>query len=169
MHTCHASCCIDSRSVSHRLWCTSYVSVLRQHTSAYVSIRAASIAAAYPTGSDALHTSAPSQQHTSAYVSIRQHTSAYVSIRQHTSAYVSAYAAHTPDTHPQPNRPRSTPPEAPLLSTPPRARLQLRAAANSLLLSSRCSAAEYTAATSGGAAACGGGLVSAMPCFSSAI
>jgi len=142
MHTCHASCCIDSRSVSHRLWCTSYVSVLRQHTSAYVSIRAASIAAAYPTGSDALHTSAPSQQHTSAYVSIRQHT----------SAYVSAYAAHTPDTHPQPNRPRSTPPEAPLLSTPP-PRLQLRAAANSLLLSSRCSAAEYTAATSGGAAA----------------
>jgi hypothetical protein len=29
------------------------------------------------------------RQHTSAYVSIRQHTSAYVSIRQHTSAYVS--------------------------------------------------------------------------------
>jgi hypothetical protein len=52
-----------------------YVSI-RQHMSAYVSIR----------------------QHTSAYVrsafrliyvSIRQHTSAYVSIRQHTSAYVS--------------------------------------------------------------------------------
>jgi hypothetical protein len=36
--------------------------ILRQHTSAYVSIR----------------------QHTSAYVSIRPHTTAYVSIRQHT-------------------------------------------------------------------------------------
>ncbi len=38
--------------------------VMRQHTSAYVSIR-----------------------HTSEYVSIRQHTSAYVNIRQQTSAY----------------------------------------------------------------------------------
>jgi hypothetical protein len=47
------------------------VRILRQHTSAYVSIR----------------------QHTSAYVSIRQHTSAYVSIRQHTSAYVSILPA----------------------------------------------------------------------------
>jgi hypothetical protein len=47
------------------------ISIRRQHTSAYVSIR----------------------QHTSAGFSIRQHTSAYVSIwhsiRQHTSAYVS--------------------------------------------------------------------------------
>jgi hypothetical protein len=42
-------------------------SLLRQHTSAYVSIR----------------------QHTLAYVSMRLHTSAYVSMRQHTSAYVS--------------------------------------------------------------------------------
>ncbi len=40
---------------------------MRQHPSAYVSIR----------------------QHTSAYASIRQHASADVSIRQHTSAYVS--------------------------------------------------------------------------------
>jgi hypothetical protein len=49
---------------------------IRQHTSAYVSIR----------------------QHTSAYVSIRQNTSAYVCIRLHTSAYVSirALAARTP-------------------------------------------------------------------------
>jgi hypothetical protein len=55
---------------------SAYVSI-RQHTSAYVSIRQ--------------HTSAyvSIRQHTSAYVSIRQHTSAYVSIRQHTSAYVS--------------------------------------------------------------------------------
>jgi hypothetical protein len=44
-----------------------YSEVIRQHTSAYVSIR----------------------QHTSAYVSIRQHTSAYASIRQHTPAYAS--------------------------------------------------------------------------------
>jgi hypothetical protein len=53
-----------------------YVSI-RQHTSAYVSIHQ--------------HTSAyvSIRQHTSAYVSIRQHTSAHVSIRQHTSAYVS--------------------------------------------------------------------------------
>jgi hypothetical protein len=50
--------------------------LIRQHTSAYVSILQ--------------HTSYGSiLQRTSAYVSIRQHTSAYVSIRQHTSAYVS--------------------------------------------------------------------------------
>ncbi len=57
--------------------------LLRQHTSAYVSIRQ--------------HTSASSRLraclallrlYTSAY-SIRQHTSAYVSMRQHTYAYVS--------------------------------------------------------------------------------
>jgi hypothetical protein len=42
-------------------------SVIRQHTSAYVSIRQRSI-----------------RQHTSAYVSIRQHTSAYIRIGQHT-------------------------------------------------------------------------------------
>jgi hypothetical protein len=52
-------------------------SCIRQHTSAYVSIRQ--------------HTSAcvRIRQHTSAYVSIRQHASACVSIRPHTSAYVS--------------------------------------------------------------------------------
>jgi hypothetical protein len=43
---------------------------IRQHTSAYVSIR---------------HIYTP--LHPPAYVSIRQHTSAYASIRQHTSAY----------------------------------------------------------------------------------
>jgi hypothetical protein len=46
---------------------------MRQHTSAYVSIRSAYVS--------------------TAYVSIRQHTSAYVSIRQHSirSAYVEAH------------------------------------------------------------------------------
>jgi hypothetical protein len=70
---------------------------IRQHTSAYVSIRQHTAP---------LQLQAPLQlrcqylyflyysayvsirQHTSAYVSMRQHTSAYVSIRQHTSAYV---------------------------------------------------------------------------------
>jgi hypothetical protein len=55
---------------------------IRQHKSAYVSIRRGS----RPRGSRIyIYTLC---QHTSAYVSIRQHTSAYVSIRQHTSAYV---------------------------------------------------------------------------------
>jgi hypothetical protein len=87
---------------------------IRQHTSAYVSIRASSISirsrccrgtAAHV--SIRQHTSAYAQaqspsaadaaevpHHTSAYVSIsiRQHTSAHVSTRQHTSAYVSIRA-----------------------------------------------------------------------------
>ncbi len=59
-----------------------YVS-MRQHTSAYVSIRRTSHKTCTPFASASI------RPHTSAYVSIRQHTSAYVSIRQHTSAYVS--------------------------------------------------------------------------------
>jgi hypothetical protein len=71
---------------------------IRQHTSAYVSIRQRlrQERAPLPHASAAAAGSAPAppayvsiRQHTSAYVSIRQHTSAYVSIRQHTSAYVS--------------------------------------------------------------------------------
>jgi hypothetical protein len=90
-----------------------YVSI-RQHTSAYVSIRhilASTSTPVYANRWCTEHTSAhvSTRQHTSAYVSIRQptsadvsrrqhtsadvskrqHTSAYVSIRQHTSAYVS--------------------------------------------------------------------------------
>ncbi len=63
---------------------------IRQHTSAYVSIRQAYVSICQMRiCSRAQH----SQQHTSAYVSIRQHTSAYVSIRQHTSAYVKCESA----------------------------------------------------------------------------
>jgi hypothetical protein len=53
-----------------------YVSV-RQHTSAYVSIRQALVAAAAVARELVVEPEA--------YVSVRQHTSAYVSIRQHTS------------------------------------------------------------------------------------
>jgi hypothetical protein len=53
---------------------------VRQHTSAYVSIRQHTPYSA----AASLNTCV---RHTSVYVSIRQHTSAYVSIRQHTSAY----------------------------------------------------------------------------------
>jgi hypothetical protein len=66
---------------------------MRQHTSAYVSIRqhtSSNAVSLYQVfagegAAGALNSAfiAP------AYVSIRQHTSAYVSIRQHTSAYVS--------------------------------------------------------------------------------
>jgi hypothetical protein len=90
---------------------SAYVSI-RQHTSAYVSIRSAYVSirtSAYVSmrqiclpqceepperaprrASIRQHTSAYAsiRQHASAYASIRQHTSAYVSIRQHTSAYV---------------------------------------------------------------------------------
>jgi hypothetical protein len=52
---------------------------MRQHTSAYVSIRAIRRAA---------RRGGRAQATPSAYVSIRQHTPACVSIRQHTSAYV---------------------------------------------------------------------------------
>ncbi len=59
---------------------------IRQHTSAYVSIRCAPkhTHSSIDPRSDRY---VSIRQHTSAYVSIRQHTSAYVSIRQHTSAY----------------------------------------------------------------------------------
>jgi hypothetical protein len=69
---------------------------IRQHASAYVSIRQQSYAdtSAYVcirqrTCAELVlermrHRNAHIRQHTSAYVSIRQHTSAYVSIRQHT-------------------------------------------------------------------------------------
>jgi hypothetical protein len=53
-----------------------HTSAIRQHTSAYVSIRLP-------------HRCARQKAGTSAYVSIRQHTSAYVCIRQQTSADVS--------------------------------------------------------------------------------
>jgi hypothetical protein len=81
---------------------------IRQHTSAYLSIRQHSRGTdVFPRDIRLLPTPSPAciRQHTSAYVSIRQHTSAYlsiredssllpllpeyVSIRQHTSAYVS--------------------------------------------------------------------------------
>jgi uncharacterized protein YcbX len=54
---------------------------IRQHTSAYVSMRTQIVAMQQRRSKD-----------TSACVSIRQHSSAYVSIRQHTSAYVSIWA-----------------------------------------------------------------------------
>jgi hypothetical protein len=63
---------------------------MRQHTSAYVSIRSGYVGIRRRTSayvSIRQHT-VRIRRHTSAYVSIRQHTSAYVSIRQHTSAYV---------------------------------------------------------------------------------
>jgi hypothetical protein len=72
---------------------------MRQHTSAYVSIRRHT--SAYD--GIRLHASCGWRwlisgricQHTSAYVSIRQHTSAYVSIRQHTMAEIwSPYSLH---------------------------------------------------------------------------
>jgi hypothetical protein len=64
---------------------------MRQHTSAYVSIRQqllAVVAREDRVRCSRRHKSSI-RQHTSAYVSIRQHTSEYVSIRQHTSEYVS--------------------------------------------------------------------------------
>jgi hypothetical protein len=62
--------------------CTSitYASI-RQHTSAYVSIRHTDELACPAPTFQASHPAA----HTSAFVRIRQHTSAYVSIRQRTS------------------------------------------------------------------------------------
>jgi hypothetical protein len=71
---------------------SAYISI-RQHTSAYVSIRSAHTSA-HTSASSALRRepprrSAPLLPAPVAYVSIRQHTSAYVSIRQHTAAYVS--------------------------------------------------------------------------------
>ncbi len=62
---------------------------IRQHTSAYVSIRqhkAVQMLCGIKKGS---------RQHTSAYVSRRPHTSAYVRIRQHPSAYARTHLAHT--------------------------------------------------------------------------
>jgi hypothetical protein len=76
---------------------SAYVSV-RQHTSAYVSIRQRT--SAYATCSSAGEHGREEEVvprrherhvilHTSPYVSVRQHTSAHVSTRQHTSAHVS--------------------------------------------------------------------------------
>ncbi len=77
---------------------------IRQHTSAYVSIRQQALPAHKLVVLKYYETCCPPdvfqwrlcrrgnaayRPHTSAYVSMRQHTSAYVSIRQHTSAYVS--------------------------------------------------------------------------------
>jgi hypothetical protein len=79
---------------------------IRQHTSAYVSIRQHTHKTHHPFASDPEHpppaagctcafASRPNEgtrsscPYTSAYVSIRQHTSAYVCIRLHASAYVS--------------------------------------------------------------------------------
>jgi hypothetical protein len=58
--------------------------VIRQHASAYVSMRQHTSGR----GCEVLVWRCGVSQHTSAYVSIRQHTSGYVSIRQHASAYV---------------------------------------------------------------------------------
>jgi hypothetical protein len=57
---------------------------IRQHRSAYVSIRGTAHLHQRVAASARRHTAC----YTSAYVSIRQHTSAYVSIRQHTSAHL---------------------------------------------------------------------------------
>ena len=63
---------------------------IRQHTSAYVSIRQHEeqvvVQGVLEVLDDALQRASAIRQHTGR---IRQHTSAYVSIRQHTSAYVS--------------------------------------------------------------------------------
>ena len=65
---------------------------IRQHTSAYVSIRQhTNLLGKLGSLRHDLDVEGKDERevlHTSAYVSIRQHTSAYVSIRQHTSAYV---------------------------------------------------------------------------------
>jgi hypothetical protein len=73
------------------------ISRLRQHTPAYVSIRQhASYGTQHFDQPPAQHTPAyvSIRRHASACVSIRQHMSAYVSIRQHTSAYVSMRCAY---------------------------------------------------------------------------
>jgi hypothetical protein len=62
---------------------------IRQHTSAYVSMRRHTLACV------------SIRQHTSAHVSIRQRASACVSIRQHTSAHVSV-RQHTCAAAPEP-------------------------------------------------------------------
>jgi hypothetical protein len=63
-----------------------YVSI-RQHTSAYVSIRVPLLRAGKSQRASAsLLSSVTKNTPASVFVSIRQHTSAYVSIRQHTSA-----------------------------------------------------------------------------------
>jgi hypothetical protein len=102
---------VPTNSICGTLACRLPPYCIRQHTSAYVSIRqhtslpihqqAAFLHTSYVSirqhtlahVSIRQHTSAylsiPQHTSTSAYVSIRQHTSAYVSIRQHTSAYVS--------------------------------------------------------------------------------
>ncbi len=85
--TCEASSCLLHLLLQRALH------LLRQHTSAYVSIRQHASAHA----SMRQHASAyvSIRQHTSAYVSLRQHTSACVSTRQHASAYVSIRHTHT--------------------------------------------------------------------------
>ncbi len=64
-----------------------HISSIRQHTSAYVSIRQHTYA--HTCGAWG-QSAAPCRIYTSTRPHI-QHTSAYVSIRQHTSAYVSTY------------------------------------------------------------------------------
>jgi hypothetical protein len=67
-----------------------HMSLIRQHTSAYVRVRQHTpeyvSKRKKPAVRVRLHMS-HIRRHTSAYASIRQHTSAYVSIRQHTPAY----------------------------------------------------------------------------------
>jgi hypothetical protein len=72
----HTSAYVSIRGAEGYLSIVPYVSI-RQHTSAYVSIRQRTSAYGAPKATY-------QQCLTSAYVSIRQHTSAYVSVRQHT-------------------------------------------------------------------------------------
>jgi hypothetical protein len=60
---------------------------IREHTSAYFSIRQRGAATCAGSGVSI-------RQHTSAYVSIRQHTSAYVSIRQRPAPALASLAQH---------------------------------------------------------------------------
>jgi hypothetical protein len=114
---------------------------IRQHTSAYVSIRekCRQQTTAYVSPNTSAYVNAYRPPATSAYVSIRQHTSAYVSIReripasrharirQHTSAYVrirqhtSAYVSIRPHTSAYVNayRPPATRAPHPVPSTLP--------------------------------------------------
>jgi hypothetical protein len=81
------ACALNAAVESEHAYACTATTIIRQHTSAYVSIHQ--------------HTSAYAsiRQHTSAYVSIRQHTfvcSATSSIRQHTSAYVNIHTHAAP-------------------------------------------------------------------------
>jgi hypothetical protein len=73
---------------------------IRQHTSAYVSIRRKETLTRCVRACGCICSGVQAliryNYYTSAYVSIRQHTSAYVSIRQQTSAYPKRRRGYTP-------------------------------------------------------------------------